>query len=348
MTSAVSAMGPDDFLLMIMLTALTLYGILGGADFGAGVWEFTTALQSTERERAHIYKAIGPVWEANHVWLIFVLVILLNGFPKAYALLGKTLWLPLLLVLCGIVFRGASYVFRSYGHGAKRERLTWEWVFAVASTATPFFLGASAGAVAAGSLGTMASESPSHDLTGWMSSLSLFTGFYAVGMCAYLAAVYLTREAVVAGDEHLVQIWRQRAMSTGLWVGVLSFAGLVMISIEAPQLANAFKARGWPFVLISLCCGLGSLYELWRHRASRAVLAAMGAVAAVLWGWGVSQYPVLIPPTLTGADAQAPDNVLWWMLAVIVTGTLLLFPALGYLFYLFKSTGSGTAAVRDP
>ena len=340
-------MGPDDFLLIIMLTALTLYGILGGADFGAGVWEFTTALQSTERERSHIYKAIGPVWEANHVWLIFVLVILLNGFPEAFALLGRTLWVPLLLVLCGIVFRGASYVFRSYGQGARRERLTWEWVFAVASTGTPFFLGASAGAIAAGSLGAVETDQPFNYLTGWMSPLSVFTGFYAVGMCAYLAAVYLTREAIVAEDADLAHVWRQRAMSTGLWVGVLSFAGLVMLSMEAPQLASAFKTRGWPFVLVSLFCGIGSLYELWRQRASRAVLAAMGAVAAVVWGWGVAQYPVLIPPTLTSADAQAPDNVLWWMLVVIVTGAVLLFPALGYLFYLFKSTAADPSLLKN-
>ncbi len=324
-------MGPHDLLLCVMLLALTLYAILGGADFGAGVWEFTTALQSTDKERRHIYKAIGPVWEANHVWLIFVLVILMNGFPTAFAALGKALWFPLLLALAGIVFRGASYVFRSYGRGTETERTLWEVVFAVASTATPLFLGAAAGTVAAGRLAETTT------LTGWMTALSVFTGFYAVGMCAYLAAIYLTREAHLTGDAELLTLWRKRSLSTGLWVGVLSFAGLAMVWIEAPVLAAGFINRGWPLILISLTCGIGSLIETSRGNTTRAVLAASGAVAAVIWGWGVSQYPVLLPPGMSALDAKAPDNVLWMMLAVITLGTVLLFPALAYLFVLFKS-----------
>ena len=200
-------MGPDDLLLIVLLTALTLYAILGGADFGAGVWEFTTALQSSEKERQHIYKAIGPVWEANHVWLIFVLVILMNGFPVAFAALSRALWLPLLLALCGIVFRGAGYAFRSYTRGPQRERTMWEAVFAIASTATPLFLGASAGAIASGKLAiTVSGEYEANYLTGWMSSLTVFTGFYSTGMCAYLSAVYLTREAHQANDDELITL----------------------------------------------------------------------------------------------------------------------------------------------
>lgn len=323
-------MGPHDLLLCVMLMALTLYAILGGADFGAGVWEFTTAMQSTPKERRHVYAAIGPVWEANHVWLIFVLVILMNGFPGAFALIGKALWVPLLLALAGIVFRGASYVFRSYGRGSETQRTVWEVVFAIASTATPLFLGAAAGAVASGEFAREAT------VAGWLTSLSVFTGFYAVGMCAYLAAVYLTREADIVGDSELAATWRKRSLSTGLWVGVLSLGGLVMVAIEAPQLAEGFLMRGWPLILISLACGIGSLIETWRHNSTRAVIAASGAVAAVIWGWGVSQYPVVIPPTMTAVEVKAADNVLWMMLAVISLGTVLLFPALWYLFVLFK------------
>lgn len=331
-------MGPDDLLLIVMLIALTLYAVLGGADFGAGIWEFTTALQSTERERQHIYKAIGPVWEANHVWLVFVLMILMNGFPGAFAALGTTLWLPLLLTLVGIVFRGGAYIFRSYGGGEKRELVLWEGIFAVASTGTPLFLGAAAGAIASGKMMIPTLESPSSQyVIGWMSGLSVFTGFYSVGMCAYLAAVFLTREAYLLGDQHLITIWRQRALSTGLWMGVLSFGGLVMVAIEAPHLAEGFAYRGWPLVIVSLFCGIGSLIEVWRLNCTRAVIAASGAVTAVVWGWGISQYPVIIPPGITAATAKAPDEVLWMMLVVIVTGGVFLLPALGYLFILFKS-----------
>lgn len=329
-------MGPDDCLLVVMLCALTLYAILGGADFGAGVWEFTTALQATDRERQHIYKAIGPVWEANHVWLIFVLVILMNGFPAAFAMLGRDLWLPLLLTVCGVVFRGAAYVFRSYGRGLDRERILWEAIFAIASTATPLFLGAAAGAVASGRLTATAAAPAEAVLFGWVSGLSVFTGFYSVGMCAYLSAVFLTREAKQAADQDLTTTWRQRALSTGLWMGVFSVGGLVMVAIEAPSLASGFLVRGWPLVVVSLFCGIGSLVEVWRLNCTRAAVAASGAVAAVIWGWGISQYPLLIPPSLTARSAKAPDNVLWLMLAVISTGAVFLLPALGYLFVLFK------------
>ncbi|MCA9068563.1 MAG: cytochrome d ubiquinol oxidase subunit II [Planctomycetaceae bacterium] len=331
-------MGPDDFLMIVMLIALTLYAIWGGADFGGGIWEFTSVLQSTEKERGHVYRAIGPVWEANHVWLIFVLVILLNGFPLAYAALGRALWLPMLCVLCGIVFRGAGYIFRSYGQGRAREQTFWEAAFAVASTATPFFLGASAGAIASGKLAiTKTGDYTANYLTGWISGETIFTGFYAVAMCAYLAAVYLAREAEQVEDDELVRIWRQRAISTGLWMGLLSTGGLLMVFIDMPELAAGFQNRGWPFVLVSLVFGFWSLYALWNSRFSRAVFTSSGAVAAVIWGWGVSQYPVLIPPHLTSEQVKAPDNVLWLMLIVISLGAILLLPALGYLLILFKA-----------
>lgn len=331
-------MSPADLLLIILLTALTLYAILGGADFGAGIWEFTTALQATDRERRHIYKAIGPVWEANHVWLIFVLVILMNGFPAAFAALSRALWLPLLLALCGIVFRGAAFVFRSYGSGPKREKATWEAIFAIASTATPLFLGAAAGAIASGKLAIPDDHSTaSQYAVGWMSAMTVFTGFYSVGMCAYLCAVFLLREARIAADEDLIATWRQRALSTGLWMGLLSFGGLVMVAVDAPALAEGFLARGWPLVLVSLACGIGSLVEVWRLNCGRAVVASAGAVAAVIWGWGISQYPAIIPPTILASQAKSPDKVLWMMLAVILTGAVFLLPALGYLFVLFKS-----------
>jgi len=332
-------MGPDDFLMLVMLTAITLYAVLGGADFGAGVWEFTSALQSTEKQRRHIYKAIGPVWEANHVWLIFVAVILMNGFPIAFAALSRALWLPLLLGLCGIVFRGAGFAFRSYTQGPRRERTLWEATFAIASTATPLCLGAAAGAIASGKLAlTSTGEYEADYLHGWMSPLAVFTGFYSVGMCAYLSAVYLTREADLADDDELRILWRQRALSTGIWMGVLSFGGLLMVGLEAPALAHGFAARGWPLVIVSLLCGIGSIVEVWRRNNTLAVIAASGAVASVIWGWGISQYPVIVPPSITSEVAKGPDNVLWMMLAIISLGALLLLPALGYLFVLFKSS----------
>lgn len=332
-------MGPEDLLLLVILMALTLYAILGGADFGAGIWEFMTALQSNEQERQHVYRAIGPVWEANHVWLIFIVVILMNGFPLAFAALSRALWLPLLLSLVGIVFRGSSYAFRSYSRGQERERAVWAAMFAVASTATPLFLGACTGAIAAGTLPISSSgEYHANYLTDWISPLAIFTAFYAVAMCAYLSAVYLAREASHTDDASLTRLWRQRALSTGLWMGILSLAGLMLIWIEAPVLADGFASRGWPLIAVSLVCGMSSLIQVWRCHWASAVVAASGAVAAVIWGWGCSQYPALIPPHITHTLAKAPNSVLWMMLAVIAMGAVLLLPSLVYLFILFKSS----------
>ncbi|GIW98455.1 MAG: cytochrome D ubiquinol oxidase subunit II [Pirellulaceae bacterium] len=332
-------MGPEDLLLLVLMTALTIYALFGGADFGAGVWEFTSAGQSTEKERRHIYKAIGPVWEANHVWLIFVLVILMNGFPLAFAALSRALWVPLLLAMVGIVFRGASYAFRYYSRGSRTELKTWEALFAIASTATPFFLGASGGAIASGTLPIDANGAFRGDfLTGWMTPLAIFTGFYEVGLCAYLAAIFLAREAAAIDDPELAPLWRRRALSTGLWMGLLSASGLVVVWLEAPGLHAGFMSRGWPLVALSLLGGIGSLVELGRSNYLRASLAAATAVTAVVWGWGVAQYPLLVPPSIDKDMAKAPDNVLWMMLLVSTIGAGLLLPSLAYLFILFKSS----------
>ncbi len=159
-------MGPEAIILVILWSALTLYLLFGGADFGVGVWEVNTALQATERDRNLLYKAIGPVWEANHVWLIFFIVVMHAAFPRAYAALGQALWVPLLIAIVGIVFRGAAYAFRSNLLGRSEQRAIWEAVFAVASTVAPFFLGAAAGAVASAnwtltmSVNTKARSSP--------------------------------------------------------------------------------------------------------------------------------------------------------------------------------------------
>jgi cytochrome d ubiquinol oxidase subunit II len=332
-------MAPVDLLLIVMLIGLTLYAVLGGADFGVGVWECITALQSSEMERRHMYKAIGPVWEANHVWLIFVLLILLNGFPIAFAALSRALWLPLLLALCGIVFRGAGYVFWTYGRDSGAAHTAWEGIFAVASTTTPLFLGASAGSIASGKLAITESGQYLGDyMMGWISPLAVFSSFYLVAMCAYLSAVYLAREARQIGDDDLLEIWRQRSLSTGLLLGLLSFAGLFIVWLDAPPLAAGFVRRGWPFVIASVACGIGSLIEVWRSNNTRAAIASAGAVTTVIWGWGVSQYPLIIPPSISSADTKAPDNVLWMMLVVIALGVMLLLPALGYLLVLFKSS----------
>lgn len=331
-------MTPDIIVLLAMLVALVLYAVLAGADFGAGIWEFNTALQTSEKERDLIYRAVGPVWEANHVWLIFVLVGMLNGFPVAFAALSRALWLPLLLALVGIIFRGAAFAFRSYAVGASRQQAVWDAVFALASTAAPFFLGACVGAIASGRLTVTARGEYLGDfLIGWVSPLAIYTAFFSVGMCAYLAAVYLVREARMGGDATLIALWRRRALATGMLVGVLALAGLVLIAREAPQLWQGFGERAWPLVVLSVVSGIASLAALWWQRPILAMTGAIGTVATVLVGWGIAQFPMLVPPTITIESARSPDNVLWAMVWGIAGGAILVLPSLGYLLILFKS-----------
>ncbi|MBI2477246.1 MAG: cytochrome d ubiquinol oxidase subunit II [Planctomycetia bacterium] len=330
-------MEPESLLLVVMHVSLTLYAMLGGADFGGGIWELNTAFQASDKERRLIYSAIGPVWEANHVWLIFVLVLSANAFPIAFAAACRALWLPLLLTLVGIVFRGSAFAFRSYTRGHQRQE-AWDVIFALASTLAPFFLGVSVGAIASGQLSVAPDGSFYGDaLTDWLSPLSIFTAFFAVGMCAYLAAFYLTREANQSADRELTTTWRTRSLATGIWMSVLSCVGLAFVAIEAPLLWSGFGARGWPLVIVALVAGAFSLVAMWRRRYTIAAVSAAVTVASVMWGWAVAQYPLLVPPTLTVHVAKAPDRVLTLVIIIVAGGFLLVVPSLGYLLYLFKS-----------
>ncbi len=334
-------MAPEILALLLVLVGLTVYSVFAGADFGAGVWEVNTALQASDKERALLFGAIGPVWEANHVWLIFVLVTMFGAFPMAFAAVCQALWLPLSFALVGIVFRGVGFAFRSYSAGAARQQFGWEVVFAIGSTAAPFFLGVSIGAIASGTLKVSTDGAfDGNYLSGWMSPLALFMGFFVVGTCAFLAAVFLTREASVLGDRELTLVWRQRALATGIWMGVLALAGVAYVAIDAPLLWDGFRVRSWPLVAASIVAGFLTIESLARHRYRAAVVGAVLAVVAVIWGWGVAQYPYLVPPAITIDEAKAPERVLWFLIATAGAGALLLVPALAYLMYLFKARHS--------
>ena len=319
-------MAPEQILLIVLVTGVILYTLFGGADFGVGVWEFGTAFQSSEKEREYLYRAIGPVWEANHVWLIFVLVILFGAFPLAFAEICRALWLPLLIALVGIVFRGVGFAFRSYAAGMMRQQAIWGTLFSIASTATPFFLGAAFGAMASGKMQT----------TGWISPFSVYSAFFFVGVCAYISAVYLTREAKNQREKELEMLWRSRSLTMGVWLGILSLVGLVIIKTDAPILWNEFRQHSWSFVSLSFVFGNLSLWGLWKGKLTAATICSQLAIVSVILGWSVAQYPILIWPGLTMAMAKSPEPVLWAMIWGLSLGSILLVPSLVYLFYLFK------------
>lgn len=312
-------MGPELLMAGIILIGLALYAVLGGADFGAGVWEFNLMWRVGPEERDLVNRAIGPVWEANHVWLIFVIVGLFSAFPAAFAALGRALWVPLLLAVVGIVFRGVAFAFRS-----PQPSQLWNTVFGFASCAAPFFLGMSAWSVATA--------------TPWYCPVPIFGGFFGVAICAYLASVYLTREA--SGD--LRERWRHRAFWSGAWMGVLAAGGVAIVAWGAPDLWRGFRERSWPFVALSAAAGVASMALLWVRRHTLASIFAAAAVGAVILGWGLGQYPVLVPPSITVETARAPANVHWTMAAVMGVGALFVLPALGYLLYIFKRRDSAS------
>lgn len=317
---------------VVLWLGVTAYAVFGGADFGAGFWDL--AAGGTKRgaaPRALIADAIGPVWEANHTWLIFDLVILWTAFPPAFAAIMSTLFVPLTLAALGIVLRGAAFAFRPEA-GGFRERRAAGAIFAVSSVVTPFFLGAAAGAIASGRVpvGNAAGD----PWSSWLNPTSILVGLLAIATCAYLAAVFLVADARRRSQPELVAYFFRRATLAAVVAGALTLVGIGVLRIDAPRLADELTNRGWPFVLASALLGTAALVLLRREapRGTRAL--AIGAVVAVIWGWGAAQYPDILPGSLSLADAAAPTGSLEALLVVFVVAAVLIAPSLGLLYYL--------------
>jgi len=307
----------------IILIALTAYVLLGGADFGGGMWDLLADGPRKTRQRELIARAIGPVWEANHVWLILALVLLFTCFPRAFARIAIALHIPLTLMLIGIVLRGSAFVFQIYGGGGGR-------VFAIASLVTPVLFGMCVGAIAAADIG-QAGGIPGggfHALyvATWLTSFSLAVGLFTLTCFAFLAAVYLTLETP---DPELQGDFRLRAMGAGVWVLVM--AGLALAVAPHRNVVDHRMA-----VLVGIAA-LITFWALWKRRYPLARIAAAAEVTLILWGWGVAQFPYMLPPDLTIAGAAAPLRTLNLTLIALILGAIVLLPSLYYLFKVFKT-----------
>ncbi|WP_261557501.1 cytochrome d ubiquinol oxidase subunit II [Frankia tisae] len=319
-----------DLLLVVMVIGLTAYALLGGADFGGGVWDLLARGRDARAQRKLISNAIGPVWEANHVWLVFIVVALFSGFPPAYGVVGSSLEVPLSAALVGIVLRGAAYVYRAYGAGAAGPDHWWGHVFAVSSTITPFALGVAGAALATGDM------SPDDPFAPVRSSFGLVCGLFAVAATAFLAAVYLCKDAAASPvTEHLVPDFRRRAAGGAVVCGILALILLPLFWHQAPVVAHRFADRSLLLVVLSAVGGIGALVALARNQFVAARLAAGLAVAAMLWGWAVAQYPDLIVGQVTVDDAAAPSTNIQAMLYTVGGGLLLITPPLVVLYRLF-------------
>jgi cytochrome d ubiquinol oxidase subunit II len=338
-------MSKADAAAAILWIGATLYAVFGGADFGAGFWSLVAGGgERASRARRLISSALGPVWEANHVWLIFVLVVLWTAFPTAFSAIMTTLYIPLSLAALGIVLRGSGFAFQEVGEGQEGRSFP-ERLFAVSSVITPFFMGTVVGAIASGRV-------PVGNATGdpwssWLNPVSILVGVLFVATGAYLAAVFLISDARGAGDGDLVSYFSRRALAAAIAAGAIAFAGIFVVHADARYLYDGLTSDGIPLVILSAVCGLGALVLIARHARRGARELAVGAVVAIIWGWGVAQFPYLLPERLTIADGAATSDTLTMVFVVFGAAVVLVLPAMGLLYTLTQRRMLGEAAESE-
>ncbi len=327
-----------DVCAVILWAGATAYALFGGADFGGGFWDLVAGgAERGERPRALIQRSLTPVWEANHVWLIFILVVLWTAFPPAFSAVMTTLYVPIALAAVGIVLRGSGFAFRKSIVGLSGRRAAGA-TFAISSLLTPFFMGTVVGAVAAGNVPGDGDGAP---FSSWLQPLPLLTGAMFVASGAYLAAVFLIGDARRAGDAELQRYFARRALAAAAVAGVAAALGLVELHAEARYIFDRLTDQGLPLVILSALCGIGALAILLAsarrpERPPSRLLRplAAGAVVAVIWGWGVAQFPYLIPTSLKITQSAAPPDTLGTVIVVFIVAAILVLPSLGLLYWL--------------
>ena len=325
-------MSTADAVAAVLWVGATMYAVFGGADFGAGFWSLVAGGDERgRRARELIDWAIGPVWEANHVWLVFVLVVLWTAFSAAFAAIFSTLFIPLSLAALGIVLRGSGFAFHKTARRSRGRDLA-ERLFGLSSLLTPFFMGTVVGAIAAGRVPP--GNATGDPVSSWLNLLSVLIGVMFVATSAYVSAVFLVSDARRAGAADLERYFTVRALGAALVAGALAVAGIADLHADAPYLYDRLTAEGLPLVIVSGLCGLGVLVLLYRGVARGVRALAIAAVVAVVWGWGVAQYPYLLPRTLTIDDGAAASATLTSVLIVFGVAVVLVLPALALLFSL--------------
>lgn len=327
-------------LAVAIAVSLNLYVLLGGADFGGGVWDLLASGVRRDAQRSLIEHAIGPIWEANHVWLIVVVVLLFTAFPPAFAAYMVVLHVPLTVALVGIVLRGSAFAFRSYGAVGSEEQRRWGRVFAVASTITPLLLGACVGALAAGRV-RLADGIPVHGFfRSWLAPFPVAVGVFTLLLFAFLAAVYLTCETE---DPELRDDFRRRALGTAVATGVAAGVAILLARRGAPAVWEGLTGREGALAFHAVTGGaaLAAIGALWKRRFQLARALAAVQVSLVVWGWLVSQYPFLVVPDLTVREAAAPEATLRLVAGALGVGAALVLPSFLYLYATFHKFRRG-------
>ena len=325
-------MSRADIAVAILWIGATFYALFGGADFGGGFWDLVAGWdEKGAKPRAVIRRSLTPVWEANHVWLIFLLVVLWTAFGGAFSAIFTTLYVPLALAALGIVLRGAGFAFGKSIEGLRERRLAGA-TFALSSVITPFFMGTVVGAIAAGNVPAAGNGEP---FSSWIQPLPLLIGAMFVASGAYLAAVFLVGDARRAGEEDMEHYFRLRALAAAAVAGAFAAVGLLALHSEARYVFDRLTDQGLPLLIVSALCGIALLLAM-RRRAPNWVVRplAAGAVAGVIWGWGVAQFPYLLPTSLRIDQGAAPDATMNVIFGVFGVAAILVLPSLGLLYAL--------------
>ena len=315
----------------VLLAALVFYALLGGADYGGGIWDLFASGPRKDEQRRLIDEAIGPVWEANHVWLILVVVVLFTGFPPAFAAIASGLFAPLVLLLMGIVMRGSAFTFRAYDDRGDAFQRRWGRVFSMSSILAPLTLGDVVGSLASGRVDGPASRA-------WLDPFPLAVGLFTAVLFAFLAATYLAFEA--RGE--LQDDFRKRALLAGVVVGLLAMGVYLLAGTGAPLVHQGLTRRpwSWPLQIATAIAAVTAFAALWQRGYGLARVAAAAQVALILVGWAASQYPYLVVPSLTLETASAPPETQILLLKAVACGAVLLFPCLYLLFRVFKTNAA--------
>ncbi|MEO6202579.1 MAG: cytochrome d ubiquinol oxidase subunit II [Nitrospirales bacterium] len=327
--------GLEDILAGFILMSLTLYVLLGGADYGAGIWYLLARGPEAHAQRQLITTAIGPIWEANHVWLILVVTLLFSAFPLAYARVSTLLHIPLTLLLTGIVLRGSAFAFRSYDVQKSPLHRFWGTLFGLSSLITAMFLGIILGTVASSNLQNPHGGFVEVFVLTWIQPFPLAVGIWTITLFAFLASTYLIHETPFPA---LRRLFRRKALWSLAASVMMAILVLLLTKNYAPGIGQGLlqNSTGWVFLILTLLGMLGSTAGLWTNRFHLARASAIGYVTAIIWGWGFGQYPYLIKPDLTIYNTSAPPSTLELLLFVLVAGMIVVLPSLLCLFRVFK------------
>lgn len=339
-----SELGLPHIMAALLALSLNAYVLFGGADFGGGVWDLLASGPRRNRQREVIAHALGPIWEANHVWLIFAIVLAFTCFPPVAARLGTLLHVPLTLMLIGIALRGSAFTFRTYDSQQDATQRRWGRIFSSASVITPVLLGVSIGAVASGRVGGETSGGfVSQYVQPWLTPFAFSVGFLALALFAFLAAVFLTLET---HDHDLCEDFRRRALGSGIAVFLASALVLLLSRWQAPLVMAGLMTSRWalPLHLATGATAVAVLAALWFRRFRLARIGAGLQVSLIFWGWALAQYPLLIPPGFTIEGSAAPHPTLRALLIATAGGGIVLVPSLWYLFHIFKTVPADPGA----